>query len=59
MISNTNPLIQSAEQLFAMPNDGNRYELIKGVLKMMSPAGSEHAGLLGVFLNDWRFMLKI
>ena len=30
------------QQLFAMPDDGNRYELIEGVLRMMSPAGSEH-----------------
>jgi len=31
----------TADQLFVMP-DGNRYELIEGVLRMMSPAGSEH-----------------
>ncbi len=32
----------TAEQLLAMPGDGNRYELLNGVLIMMSPAGSEH-----------------
>jgi Uma2 family endonuclease len=42
MISKTSQNITTAEQLWAMPNDGNRYELVKGVLTMMSPAGSEH-----------------
>ncbi len=32
----------TAEQLLAMPNDGNRYELIEGELHMMSPAGNVH-----------------
>ena len=32
----------SADQLFAMPDDGNRYELVHGELRMMSPAGGEH-----------------
>ena len=34
--------VATAEQLLAMPDDGNRYELVEGVLKVMSPAGSEH-----------------
>lgn len=32
----------TAEQLLYMPKDNFRYELIEGVLKKMSPAGSEH-----------------
>lgn len=32
----------SADQLYTMPDDGNRYELIRGNLIVMSPAGSEH-----------------
>ena len=32
----------TAEQLLAMPDDGNRHELIAGELQMMSPAGSRH-----------------
>jgi Uma2 family endonuclease len=51
MISKTNQLIHNAEQLFAMPNDGNRYELVKGVLVMMSPAGSEHGWIAARILN--------
>ena len=32
----------TAEQLARMPDDGNRYELVEGVLHMMSPAGGRH-----------------
>lgn len=32
----------TADELLKMPGDGYRYELIEGVLKEMSPAGSEH-----------------
>lgn len=32
----------SAEQLAAIPDDGNRYELVEGELRMMSPAGGRH-----------------
>jgi Uma2 family endonuclease len=42
MIRQTTQELTTAEQLVAMPDDGNRYELVNGVLKMMSPAGSEH-----------------
>ena len=32
----------TATQLAAMPDDGNRYELVDGELRMMSPAGRRH-----------------
>lgn len=32
----------SAEQLLRVPNDGFRYELVKGELRKMTPAGSLH-----------------
>jgi len=32
----------TADDLLNLPDDGNRYELVAGVLTMMSPAGSEH-----------------
>jgi len=32
----------TAEELLRMPDDGFRYELVKGELKRMAPAGSEH-----------------
>jgi len=34
--------MKTAEQLARLPDDGNRYELIDGVLSMMSPAGGRH-----------------
>jgi Uma2 family endonuclease len=39
--------VKSADQLYELPDDGNRYELIKGDLIMMSPAGSEHGWIAG------------
>ena len=35
-------IINTANQLAAIENDGNRYELINGELNMMSPAGGKH-----------------
>lgn len=32
----------TAEELFRMPDDGFRYELIRGELRRMSPAGHQH-----------------
>ena len=32
----------TAEELLRLPDDGHRYELIEGELRMMSPAGSRH-----------------
>jgi Uma2 family endonuclease len=34
--------VTTAGELLAMPDDGNRYELIGGELRMMSPAGGRH-----------------
>lgn len=35
----------TAEELLRMPKDGFRYELVKGELKKMSPAGIEHGAV--------------
>ncbi|MEM7784802.1 MAG: Uma2 family endonuclease, partial [Planctomycetota bacterium] len=40
-------VVDSADQLYAMADDGHRYELIEGVLKMMSRSGSEHGWIAG------------
>lgn len=32
----------TAEELLVLPDDGNSYELVKGELRMMTPAGFEH-----------------
>ena len=34
--------LTTAEQLAELPADGRRYELVDGVLRMMSPAGGRH-----------------
>ena len=48
MIRSTNTeTVSTAEQLYAMADDGNRYELESGKLIMMSPAGSEHGWIAG------------
>ena len=36
----------TASELFAMPADGSRYELVKGELRRMSPAGTEHGAIV-------------
>ena len=36
----------TASELFGMPDDGFRYELVKGELRRMSPSGGEHGGVV-------------
>jgi Uma2 family endonuclease len=36
----------TADELFVMPHKGFRYELVKGELRQMSPAGSEHGAII-------------
>ncbi len=47
MISKTRIDVLTADQLLELPDDGNRYELVGGILRMMSPAGSEHGRIAG------------
>ena len=35
----------TAEELLRMPHDGFRYELVRGVLRRMMPAGNQHGKL--------------
>jgi Uma2 family endonuclease len=48
-VSATEIKLMTADELFEMPNDGSRYELVRGELKRMSPAGDEH-GRVGMKL---------
>jgi Uma2 family endonuclease len=46
----------TADRLVAMPDDGKRYELVEGVLRMMSPAGGRHGRIalkLGRRIGDY------
>ena len=36
----------TASELFEMPDDGFRYELVRGELRKMSPAGTEHGAIV-------------
>jgi Uma2 family endonuclease len=36
----------TASELFEMPDDGFRYELVKGELRKMSPSGGEHGAVV-------------
>ena len=51
--------MSTAELLANMPDDGNRYELVGGVLRMLSPAGGRHGRiavgisiLLGIHVKE-------
>jgi Uma2 family endonuclease len=41
-VSATETKLMTADELLLMPDDGFRYELVKGELKRMSPIGDEH-----------------
>jgi Uma2 family endonuclease len=41
-VSTTETKLVTADELLLMPDDGFRYELVKGELKRMSPIGDEH-----------------
>ena len=45
MTTPTKRRITTAEELFNMPDDGYRYELVRGKLRKMAPAGSEHGDI--------------
>ena len=42
----TTTQVMTADELFEMPHEGFRYELVKGELIKMSPAGSEHGAII-------------
>jgi Uma2 family endonuclease len=46
---NTTTQLMTAEELLALPRGRSRYELVKGELRQMSPAGHEH-GRIGMQL---------
>ena len=42
---------RTAEELFQMPSDDYRYELVKGELRKMTPAGSRHGSVITRLLS--------
>jgi len=47
----------TADDLFSMPDDGFRYELVKGELRKMAPAGHEHGRVAIRF--TWRLAQQV
>ena len=45
MTTTTERRIITAEELFSMPDDGYRYELVRGELRKMAPTGGEHGDI--------------
>lgn len=43
---NTTTSLLTADELFALPDDDYRYDLVKGELRKMSPAGSRHGAFI-------------
>jgi Uma2 family endonuclease len=46
--------LTTADELLRMPDDGVRYELVRGELKKMSPAGEEHCDIAAEILTRLR-----
>ena len=42
----TTPTLTTADELFMMPDNGFRYELVRGEVRRMPPAGSEHGAVI-------------
>jgi Uma2 family endonuclease len=46
LVVSTTQTLMTADELFDMPDDGFRYELVKGELRRMPPSGSEHGAIV-------------
>ena len=42
----------TVEELFMMPDDGYRYELVRGELRKMAPASNEHSEIAGYIASS-------
>jgi Uma2 family endonuclease len=49
---------KTAEELFRMPDDGSRYELVRGELRRMTPAGNTHGYIAGEIFAELRNHVK-
>src|SRR4051812_9017835 len=49
----------SADQLMALPDDGQRHELVRGELRTMAPPGEEHGWLQGSLLSSLRGHVQV
>lgn len=44
--------LMTADELLALPDDGWKYELVRGELRKMSPAGTEHGGIAAEIIGS-------
>src|SRR5215203_2577165 len=49
---------KTAEELLRMPDDGSRYELVRGELRRMAPAGNRHGYIAGEIFTELRNYVK-
>ena len=49
----TTTRLMTADEFFLMPKDGTRYELVRGEIRIMAPAGFEHGVVIAKL--TWRF----
>lgn len=54
----TRTKLTTAEELLDMPDGGFRYELVRGELKKMAPAGNQHGYLAGEVFGELRSYVK-
>lgn len=47
----------TAQQLLEMPDDGYRYELVRGEIRKMPPSSEEH-GLVSAVVPGWRMPVR-
>src|SRR5438105_13261243 len=53
----TTEQLMTADELLRMPDDGFRYELVKGELRKLAPAGHEHGRVAINF--TWRLAQRV
>ena len=54
----TTKRLVTADELLAMPDDGFRYELVRGELRKMPPSSHPHAGIAGNIAADFGAHVK-
>jgi Uma2 family endonuclease len=48
------PTLMTAEDLWRLPDDGMRHELVRGELRTMAPTGAEHGDYCGALITSLR-----
>src|SRR5437764_645504 len=51
--------LMTADELLQMPDDGMKHELVRGELRTMAPAGSQHGRIAGYIHGHlWRYVAE-